>query len=490
MKFNYSDYLTVMKEIADLSGISSLLQWDQEIYLPKQSGASRARQLSLLSGLIHEKSTSNSISDLIDELLTSNNLDELERKNLEISKRDITRRSRLTKEHVETSSLLISQSFESWESARKGNDFRLFAPNLEKLIQLKQKEADLIGYSEHPYDALIDEFEPGMLTSNLDRIFGQLITGLDELLSRKPLAFNDEFMYFNYPKNLQWDAGIEVLKIMGYDFNKGRQDISTHPFTITIAPDDVRITTRIDENNLYEMMWSCIHEGGHALYEQGISTLYIGTPHSEAASLSIHESQSRLWENHIGRGESFWSYYFNLLKNRFPNQLSAVQTNTFIKAINQIKPTLIRTNADELTYHYHIIIRYELEKQLIEGSLKVSDLKEQWNSLYKEYLKIDVPDDMRGVLQDVHWAHGSFGYFPTYTLGSLYAAQFYHSAQQQIKDLEKQISVGNMAPLLQWLRTNVHSKGRLFTSEELCEQISGERLNDSYFLEYANKKFN
>lgn len=485
----YSDYTSAMKEIADLSGISSLLQWDQEIYLPKQSGESRARQLSLISGLIHEKSTSNTISTLIDKLLQSSHLNELERKNLEISKRDIVRRSKLTKDHVESSALLISQSYESWELARKGNDFCLFAPNLEKLIQLKQKEADLIGYSEHPYDALIDEFEPGMLTSKLDRIFGQLISGLNDLLSRKSAKINDDFMYFNYPQNLQWDSGIEVLKIMGYDFNKGRQDISTHPFTISIAPDDVRITTRIDENNLYEMMWSCIHEGGHALYEQGIPSISIGTPHSEAASLSIHESQSRLWENHIGRGETFWNFYFVQLKNKFPEQLKAVQTNTFLNAINQVKPSLIRTNADELTYHYHVIIRYELEKQLIEGSLKVSDLKEQWNALYKEYLKIDVPDDVRGVLQDVHWSHGSFGYFPTYTLGSLYAAQFYHSAQQQIKDLEKQISEGNMAPLLQWLRTNVHSKGRLFTSEELCEQISGERLNDSYFLEYAKKKF-
>jgi carboxypeptidase Taq len=312
---------------------------------------------------------------------------------------------------------------------------------------------------------------------------------LNELLSRKPANINDDFMYFNYPQNLQWEAGIEVLTIMGYDFTKGRQDISTHPFTISIAPDDVRITTRIDENNLYEMMWSCIHEGGHALYEQGISTGSFGTPHSEAASLSIHESQSRLWENHIGRGKSFWIYYFDQLKNRFPEQLKAVQTSTFLNAINQVKPSLIRTNADELTYHYHIIIRYELEKQLIEGSLKVSELKDKWNALYKDYLKIDVPDDVRGVLQDVHWSHGSFGYFPTYTLGSLYAAQFYHSAQQQITDLEQQISKGNMAPLLQWLRKNVHSKGRLFTSEELCEQISGERLNDSYFLEYAKKKF-
>ena len=489
MNKNYTDYSIAMKEIADLSGISSLLQWDQEIYLPKQSGASRARQLSLISGLLHEKSTSNSISTLIDDLLQSSNLSELERKNLEISKRDIVRRSKLTKEHVESSALLTSQAYESWELARSENDFRLFAPNLEKLIQLKQKEADLIGYSEHPYDALIDEFEPGMLTSNLDRIFGQLLSGLNELLSRKPAKINDDFMYFNYPKNLQWDAGIEVLKIMGYDFTKGRQDISTHPFTITIAPDDVRITTRIDENNLYEMMWSCIHEGGHALYEQGISTGTFGTPHSEAASLSIHESQSRLWENHIGRGNSFWIYYFDHLKNRFPEQLKAVQTSTFLNAINQVKPSLIRTNADELTYHYHIIIRYELEKQLIEGSLKVSELKDKWNALYKDYLKIDVPDDVRGVLQDVHWSHGSFGYFPTYTLGSLYAAQFYHSAQQQITDLEQQISKGNMAPLLQWLRKNVHAKGRLFTSEELCKQISGERLNDSYFLEYAKKKF-
>jgi carboxypeptidase Taq len=297
-------------------------------------------------------------------------------------------------------------------------------------------------------------------------------------------------MFKNYPNSIQWKMGLDVLEKIGFDFEHGRQDISTHPFTITFSPQDVRITTRIDETNLNEMLWSCLHEGGHALYEQGLSYYELGTPISEAASLGIHESQSRFWENHIGRGKSFWSFYYTKLQAFFPEQLSSISEHQFYCAMNEVKPSLIRTSADELTYHMHIIIRYEIEKALIDGSLHVDDLKEKWQELYRNYLGIDVPNDNEGILQDVHWAHGSFGYFPTYTLGSLYAAQINHAMKKEEPQLEYYIAQGDFTFIKKWLKSSIFDKGRLYTSEELCEQMTGEKLNDRYFLEYATDKFN
>ncbi len=490
MNNDYLEYKRKMHAISDMSGISSLLQWDQEIFLPAKAGELRARQMSLISGMIHEQLTNPNLLVIIDRALQNATTDTIQSRNLNTSRKDILRKNKLNRTHVERSALIISHSYEAWENARKENNFDLFAPHLEKIIELKRSEADMIGFEEHPYDALLDEYEPGMKTSNLERIFRQLRTGLNALLNTFPLVQKDDrFMYHYFPKEGQWELGLDVLREMGYDFERGRQDLSTHPFTITFNANDVRVTTRIDENNFHEMLWSCIHEGGHALYEQGLSAEHSGIPQSEAASLSIHESQSRLWENHVGRGMSFWTGYYPKLQTRFPSQLKHVNVNQFYAAINRVEPSLIRTNADELTYHMHVIIRFELEKQLIDGSLKVRDLREQWNEMYKKYLGIEVPDDMRGVLQDVHWSHGSFGYFPTYTLGSLYAAQFFNQAQKDIPEIEKHISTGNLAPLLSWLRKHVHAQGRLYTSEELCEQITGEKLNDTYFLKYAQTKY-
>jgi carboxypeptidase Taq len=487
----YSAYLIKMKELAELVGISSLLSWDQEIYLPKKSGEFRAQQLSLVNGLMHEKATDPSLINAIENSILQNEATDLKKLNLNVSKKDIERKNKLSRNHIEESTLLISKSFEAWELARERNDFDTFKPFLKQIIELKRREADLITFENHPYDALLDEFEPGMKVETLDILFDKLRIGIQSLLNKIPQKnIESSFMHENYPQSIQWEMGLDVLNKIGFNFEHGRQDLSTHPFTITFSPQDVRITTRIDDNNLNEMLWSCLHEGGHALYEQGLSSDELGTPISEAASLGIHESQSRFWENHIGRGRSFWSFYYPKIQAFFPDQLNSISEHQFYCAMNEVKPSLIRTSADELTYHMHIIIRYEIEKALIDGSLHVDDLKDKWQELYRNYLGIDVPNDNEGILQDVHWAHGSFGYFPTYTLGSLYAAQMNYAMSMQEPEMESKISKGDFTFIKEWLKKSIFDKGRLYTSEELCEQMTGEKLNDRYFLEYASDKFN
>ena len=315
----------------------------------------------------------------------------------------------------------------------------------------------------------------------------QLVPFINKISSNNNI--DDSFFYQHFEHKKQWDFGIDLLKQMGYDFNSGRQDISAHPFSSHFSPEDARVTTRIDENNLSEMIWSCIHEGGHALYEQGILPENYGTPLGNSISLGIHESQSRLWENHVGRSLPYWKNNFSLLKSYFPKELSDINYELFYKASNNVKSSLIRTNADELTYHLHVLIRYEIEKGLIEDSIQVSDLPSIWNDLYKKYLNIDVPNDSVGVLQDIHWSHGSFGYFPTYTLGSFYAAQFYFQASKEINDLDIKIEKGNMKDLLNWLRDKIHVHGERYDAKVICQKITGEELNFRFFMDYAKEKY-
>ncbi len=282
---------------------------------------------------------------------------------------------------------------------------------------------------------------------------------------------------------------MEMIKQLGFDFEAGRQDIAEHPFTTNFSSQDVRLTTRIDENDFSNMTWSCIHECGHGLYEQGLPVTFYGLPLGEYTSLSIHESQSRLWENNVGRSLNNWRYFYPVAQQYFPEQLNDVSLQQFYKGINKVQPSFIRTEADELTYHFHVLIRYELEKKLLEGTLQTKDIPAYWNEQYNKLLGVNVPEDRQGCLQDVHWSHGSFGYFPTYSLGSFYAAQFFAAAQKNIPNLTLSITNGNYKPLLEWLRTSVHVHGRRFTSEELCERITGETLNIDYFMRYATDKY-
>ena len=487
----YSDYCELMQKAADINYSSAVLGWDQEVYMPPKGAAYRARQLATLASQAHEMLTSEKFGKLLQELSNKEGLSDTEQSNIRLSLEDYKKNKKLSPEFVEEMSKQSSECFNAWIEARKKNDYSLFAPSLAKMIELKRKQAELYGYEAHPYDALLDDYEKGATVAMLDPIFKGIKEELPVLLNKiktAPQVSNDCF-HQHFPKQQQWDFSIDVLKRMGFDFEAGRQDYSEHPFTTSFAATDVRVTTRVDEHNYASMLWSCIHEGGHGLYEQGLPEDQYGLPLGSPVSLGIHESQSRFWENCIGRGLDFWKFFYPQLQKYFPQQLDKILLETFYKAMNRVEPSLIRTEADEVTYHFHVMIRYEIEKALIEGSLAPKDLAARWNELYDTYLGIKPKDDKTGVLQDVHWSHGSFGYFPTYTLGSFYAAQFFDQAAIDIKGLPEQITNGETATLLHWLREKVHRHGRRYNSQELCERITGQKLDPTFFMRYITQKY-
>ncbi len=488
----YQSYVNTLRKLADVEYAIGVLSWDKEVYMPSKGASSRAQQLASLSGIAHEIFTDNVFEDVLNKLLDQEEfLKPEEFRNVKLTHRDFLKTKKLDKTFVMRLSLAVSKAYHAWLSAREANDFNIYQDSLDELIKIKREQAEVLGYKIHPYDALLDEFEPDCTTAELDVLFRDVKEQLIDFVApfQQKHSFKNDFLFKHYPKDKQWDFSLYLLKEMGYDFEAGRQDVSPHPFTINFGPQDVRVTTRVDENNLATCLWSCIHEGGHALYEQGLAVDNYGLPTGRFLSLGIHESQSRLWENHVGRSMAYWQKHYPELQKRFPENLSGITLGDFYKGINKIEPSLIRIESDELHYHFHVLIRYEIEKELIEGSLEVADVKDSWNAKYKDFLDLEVPDDRQGVLQDIHWAHGSFGYFPTYSLGSFYAAQFYQAAVEQIPDLEKEIAIGNTLPLLKWLRKNIHQHGRRYSASELCEKVTGEKLNFKYFMKYSKEKF-
>jgi carboxypeptidase Taq len=486
----YQNYKGAMQKIADVRYSNAVLQWDQETYLPTGSAATRARQMATLSELAHQLSTDKKLHALLLDLKSSNDLSFIEKTNIDLSLEEFEKQQKFSSAFVRQMSEAISAAFYAWMDARKQNDFKVFVPALAQLVVLKKQEADLLGYEHHPYNAMLHEYEKSASVAMLDNLFASLSEPLAALLEKaKQLPIiDDSFLHQHYPKEQQWNWGMQLVKELGFDFNTGRQDISEHPFTTNFSSEDVRITTRIDEQDFTNMTWSCIHETGHALYEQGLSFEEYGLPSGEYTSLSIHESQSRLWENCVGRSENFWQHYLTVLKTYFPEQLMNVDVKGFYQSINKIQSSLIRTEADELTYHFHVQIRYELEKELIAGNCSVNDIPSIWNEGYAKKLGVIVPDDKRGCLQDVHWSHGSFGYFPTYSLGSFYAAQFFQQCKKELPNLENEIQNGNTNSLLRWLRKNIHLHGKTYNSEALCEKVTGEKLQVNYFIDYLSKK--
>ncbi len=487
----YTLYKTKMQKIADVKYATAVLQWDQETYLPPKGNDIRGRQLATLSEIAHQQFTDDATGNLLNELVSKEDLTDKEKKNVLLSLEDYTKSKKLSSNFVRQMSEAVNRSFHAWIQARKKNSFAGFEQPLDTIIQLKKQEADLLGYEKHPYNALMNDYDKGLTVDIVDKVFAdlkpQLSMLLDTIINKAPI--DNTFLHQHFDKDSQWRFGIEILKQMHFDFEAGRQDISEHPFTINFNNNDVRITTRIDENDIGNMTWSCIHEGGHALYEQGLPTDEYGLPLGEYCSLSIHESQSRLWENCVGRGLPFWQHNMPLLKQFFPKQFKDIEVEQFYKGINKVEPSLIRTEADELTYHFHVMIRYEIEKMLIDGTIKTKDIPAYWNEHYDKYLGIKVADDKKGCLQDVHWSHGSFGYFATYSLGSLYAAQFYESCSSVNNSLEKELTLGNNSNLLTWLRQQIHGHGRYYTSEELCKKVTGETLNSKYFMNYMIEKY-
>lgn len=481
-----------MQKIADVEYSIGVLSWDKEVNLPKKGAAFRSRQVATLAGIAHNLFTEKGFGETLKELdENAKDLTAGEAKNIALTRKDYERSSKFSEEFVMRSSQITSETYHAWLKAREANDYSLYEEALEKMVAIKREAAEIIGYKGHPYDALLDEFEPGYTSAQLDTLFADVKAKLVKFAAniRSKKQVSNAFVFQHFDKDEQWELGLDLLAKMGYDFDAGRQDISPHPFTISFSPEDVRVTTRVDENDLANMVWSCIHEGGHGLYEQGLKPDEYGLPLGRSISLGIHESQSRLWENNVGRGLSYWKAHYPALKARFPKQLAAIDLQTFWKGINRIEPNLIRTEADELHYHFHVMIRYEIEKGLVEGSISTKGLDKVWNAKYKEYLGVDVPDANQGILQDIHWAHGSLGYFPTYSLGSFYAAQFYAQAEKDIPNLEAQIEAGDTSKLLAWLREKIHVHGKMYDANELCVRVTGEELNFQYFMDYIEGKY-
>ncbi len=486
-------------EICLLNHTGALLNWDQETSMPRKGAEERARQLELLEGLVHDRLTASRTAELLEEAgsteenpLGREEYSAEERAFLRAFRREYVRAAKLPKRLVTDFAREVSTAHHVWADARENNDFDSFAPNLERLLQLNKEKAEAIGYEEHPYDALLDEFEPWMTTETVRSVFADLrekLVPLAERIAGEQRSDNDAFLRQSFPVEQQERFGRTVLESMGYDFERGRLDVSTHPFTTAVGGDDVRITTRYNPDYFQTSIFGTIHEAGHALYEMGIDPRYKETILGGGTSLGIHESQSRMWENMIGRSTSFWRYFYPQLRSYFPQQLDEVPPSDFIKAINRVQPSLIRIEADEVTYSLHIILRFELEQALISGDLAVRDLPAAWNDGMERLLGIRPDSDKNGVLQDIHWAMGAIGYFPTYALGNLYGAQFYRAMERQIGDVDGYIARGELSVLRGWLRNHIHQHGASKTAGELLRDVTGEELNPGYFTDYLEEKF-
>ena len=493
---------TKLLEIQHLSSAASLLSWDQETYMPAGAGLARAEQISAMQTLAHDRFVSPDVERLLLDCLdpstgrltesSTEPWDESARALLREVWRDFSRAKKLPSEFVARLARESSLSQQVWVQARASNHFPMFLPHLRTIVALKKEEAQYLGYERTPYDALLDTYEPGATVAQLTPLFSALKDRLVPLLDRvthAEVSIDDSILYRSYDTTRQLEFGRLVLSAMGYDFDRGRLDLAAHPFTTSFHPTDVRVTTRVYEKELPACLFSCIHEGGHGLYDQGLDAARYGTPLGESISLGIHESQSRLWENFVGRSVSFWTCFYPMLQQCFPDQLHDVPLDRFHAAINCVKPSLIRVEADELTYNLHIMLRFEIEQDLIEDRIRVDDLPEVWNEKTQAYLGLTPPNDAAGVLQDVHWSMGAIGYFPTYALGNLYAAQIYEQARHDMPGLEADIRGGRLSVLTKWLNQKIHRWGRMFPAEHLMMRITGRPLSPEPFLTYLETKF-
>ncbi|MEW6388424.1 MAG: carboxypeptidase M32 [Thermodesulfobacteriota bacterium] len=481
-------------EIAQLHSIQELLFWDQRTQIPAKGHAHRASQLALLAKWIHIRRT----DPLWEENLTRVEASDLvldpegtEAVNVREWRRDYRRAVKIPQDLAVALAQAAAEGETAWEIARPKNDWPTFKPYLARLLDLKRQEAQALGYAQEPYDALLDDYEPEETAAGLAPLFGELRTDLVRLCeaiqgsSRRP---DPGVLHRLFPAPAQKQFASLLAEGIGYDFAAGRLDPTAHPFAAGIGPGDVRITTRYDENYFNMAIFGTLHETGHALYDQGLPEEHWGTPRGEAVSLGIHESQSRLWENLVGRSRGFWRHFYPLAQSTFP-VLKDVSLETFHFAVNQVRPSLIRVEADEVTYNLHVLLRFELERGLLSGALTVEDLPGAWQEKMRAYLGCAPPDYAQGVMQDVHWSAGLFGYFPTYTLGNLYAAQFYARAEKELGPLTDLFARGEFAPLRDWLRQRIHQQGNRYRARDLVQKVTGEDLKPRYFLDYLFRKY-
>lgn len=479
--------------LGNLGSALALLGWDQETLMPRNGAESRAGALGDLTEVVHRMATSPQYEAhlVAAEEAAATVGDPSALALCRESRRLFDRRKNVPPELAETIAATASQSQAVWGQARREDDFAQFLPYLKKLLELKREEARAIDSDADPYDTLLGNYEPGCDGATVESLVNQvkptLVRLVGEYAGPSQAAGSDFIDAGGFDIDAQAAFGRHIVERMGFDFDSGRIDTSNHPFCSGITVRDVRMTTRYFEHSV-ESVFSLIHEAGHGLYEQGLDPQWAGTPLASAVSLGIHESQSRLWENIVARGRSFWTYYYPVLREHFPGRFDDVEFDAFLRGVNQVRPSLIRVEADEVTYSLHVMLRFELERQLVRGEVEAEDLPAIWRERMKEYLGVVPENDSDGVMQDIHWSFGAFGYFPTYFLGNLYSAQFYESASNAIDDLEGQIAGGQFLPLREWLRTEIHLPGARYSASELCERVTGRPLDATLYGQYLEGK--
>lgn len=484
------------KQAALLTSAADTLEWDERTGMPSNAGEYRAEQVSCLRGLAHQRLTDNRYQDQLETLHQRLDLrtdSEYEVITVAQLYRDLQRNNKLSTDLVKKIASSTVRGQQLWDASRKSNQFSSFKPILNEIIQLKREVGDLLsdGSEKSRYESLLDEYEPNASIDQIDKLFAELRPPLVDLVQRIEASKkqpNPNLFRQDLPLDQQRRLSMGVAQAIGFDFDRGRLDETSHPFCTTLGPHDCRILTRYDSYDLGTGLFGTMHEAGHGMYEQGLNTEHFGLPLGSYTSLGIHESQSRMWENQVGRSYAFWQWVTPRLKDLFPSQYADVSAKELHFAANEVRPSLIRVEADEATYNLHIIIRYELEKQLIQGELDIDDLREAWNSRYQDDLGVTISQDRDGVLQDVHWSAGLFGYFPTYTIGNLIAAQLYSEAENSIDSLDEKISQGRFDDLLEWNRSRVHYHGRFKNSEEIVRHATGKSLSPNYLVSYLKNK--
>lgn len=494
MPENFEAFKQAINELTDLQHVIALMGWDMQVNMPAGGAEDRGDQLTTMERLVHQKITSPDSTALMEQMRAygkSLDLDSDDARLIKVCLREFDRLVKVPIRWVAEFSQVTAQAHMVWEKAKRESNFAIFQPSLEHIVALRREYASFFEPYTHVYDPLLDSFEPGLKTAEVQQIFDQLRPQQVALIREisKRTQVEDAFLTRPYDEQAQWQFGVEVITRFGYDWNRGRQDKAVHPFTTGFGLGDIRITTRFDPTHGASMLFSTMHECGHALYEQGPDRRFRRTPLASGASMAIHESQSRMYENLVGRSLPFWKHFYPRFQQLFPSELGNVDLMTFYKGINKVQPSLIRVEADEATYNLHIMLRLELEIALMEGSLEVRHLPEAWNEKMRAYLGVVPPDDAHGVLQDVHWSSGAIGYFPTYALGNLVSAQLWEVILTQIPDLEAQIEQGRFADLLAWLRANIHSHGAKYEPQELLQKAVGSKIDPQPYMRYLQRKY-
>jgi len=487
------EFIEYVKKISAYNEALALIYWDMRTGAPKKGIDQRSEVVGILSSEVFNMSTSEKMAQYIEKLSNEGNgLSEITKKLLEECQKEYDRNKKIPADEFKEYVVLQSKAESVWEEARAKADFAMFRPYLEKLVEMTKRFIGYWGYEGNKYNTLLDMYEPGITVDVLDKVFSQLrenIVPLVQKIAESKHKPDTSFLFAHFPKEKQRELIIELLKQIGYDFNAGRLDETVHPFATGINAGDVRVTTRYDEKDFRMAVFGSIHEGGHGIYEQNIASELNGTLLCDGTSMGIHESQSLFYENFVGRNESFWRKNYDLLKSYADGQFDEVNVDDYFRAINESKPSLIRIEADELTYPLHIIIRYELEKAIFNDEIEVKDLPQIWNAKYEQYLGVKPDHDGNGVLQDVHWAGGMFGYFPSYALGYMYAAQFKHAMLKDIPQFDELLAEGDLQPIKKWLTNNIHRYGKMKKPLEILNDVTGEGLNAQYLIDYLSEKY-